>query len=276
MAFLFCLTASAAYDQKDVKRVESMLAAAKKLPKGTNLMVYFGKQFIGVPYVAHTLDNNKEEQLVVNTRELDCTTFVENVLALTLCASEGKTRFEDFLVKLKQIRYRGGQLAYANRLHYFTDWIEDNQKMGFVKKVESKSKPFTAVQHLNVNFMSEHYKSYTMLAAHPEWVPEIKKAEQALTGRSYRYIPKASIANTKLFRNTIYSGDIIAILTNKTGLDTSHIGIAYWEKDGLHLMNASQVRGKVVIETMLFRTYMKKHSSQIGIRVCRVVNSKKN
>ncbi len=77
-------------------------------------------------------------------------------------------------------------------------------------------------------------------------------------------------------RETIKTGDIIAILTNKKGLDTSHIGIAVWKKDGLHLMNASQIHKKVVIEPMLLQNYMKKHPSQIGIRVCRVAQLKKN
>lgn len=38
-------------------------------------------------YVAHTLEVNDEEKLVVNFDEVDCTTFVEYVLALSLSPS---------------------------------------------------------------------------------------------------------------------------------------------------------------------------------------------
>jgi hypothetical protein len=124
--------------------------------------------------------------------------------------------------------------------------------------------------------MSTHAKDYAMLAAHPEWLNGIKEMEQILTGNNFRYIPRTEIRDSQLLRETIKDGDIIAILTKKNGLDTSHIGIAVWRKDGLHLMNASSIHKKVVIEPMLLQNYMKKHPSQIGIRLCRVVDLKKN
>ena len=277
LCMICSMGASAYQSKKDMERIEQLLADAQKLPKDSNLMLHFGKQFLNIPYVAHTLDRDlKEEKLVVNTRELDCTTFVENVLALTLCAQRGETKFGDFEIQLQKIRYRNGKVEYTRRLHYFTSWIEDNMRMGYVTKVESEYKPFTAVQHLNINYMSTHAKDYAMLAAHPEWLNGIKEMEQILTGNNFRYIPRTEIRDSQLLRETIKDGDIIAILTKKNGLDTSHIGIAVWKKDGLHLMNASSIHKKVVIEPMLLQNYMKKHPSQIGIRLCRVVDLKKN
>ena len=103
---MFSMAASAYQPRKDMVCIERLLSDAAKLPKDSNLMLHFGKQFLNVPYVAHTLDRNtEEEKLVVNTRELDCTTFVENVLALTLCAQRGETKFTDFENQLQQIRY---------------------------------------------------------------------------------------------------------------------------------------------------------------------------
>jgi len=73
----------------------------------------------------------------------------------------------------------------------------------------------------------------------------------------------------------VKDGDIIAILTSKDGLDTTHIGIAVWHKDGLHLINASALksRKKTVEETMTFKQYMDNQKSSIGIRVIRVLNN---
>ena len=89
-----------------------------------------------------------------------------------------------------------------------------------------------------------------MLKNNPEMVKPIAEMERRLSGNTYMYIPKGDIKNTKLLRSAIHDGDIIAIITKKNGLDTSHIGIAVWHKDGLHMLNASQIHKKVVEEPM--------------------------
>lgn len=254
----------------DSVRIVSLLKEAAALKnKPASWMLWMGKKFVGVPYVAGTLDAMQEEQLVVNTRQLDCTTYVEMVAALSMCAKNHETRFADFCHHLKHIRYIGGEVSYVKRQHYFTVWMDANEREGIVKNI-APNPPFTAVQTVNVNWMSTHQSSYKMLAAHPQWVAGIRKLEQSVNGKRYRYIPKAQIANSALYRNAIHDGDIIAIITNKKGLDTTHIGIASWHKDGLHLLNASSIHKKVIDEPMTLRTYMQKHPVQIGIRVCRM------
>jgi len=228
------------------------------------------REFKGVPYVAKTLENDSIENLVINTRQLDCTTYVENVLALYLCIKNQKLTFSDYCSFLKNIRYVGGKVSYPTRQHYFTEWIDENTKDGYVEEIQSPNPPFTAKQLLKINFMSTHTQFYPMLKNNPELVKPIAKMESRLSGNIYRFIPKASIANTQLFRSTIHDGDIIAIVTSKGGLDTSHIGIAVWHKDGLHMLNASQIHKKVVEEPMTLYQYMQKHPSQTGIRIVRV------
>ena len=109
-----------------------------------------------------------------------------------------------------------------------------------------------------------------MLKDNPQMTERIAKTEQLLSGKKFSYIPKSAILNTKLLRSAIHDGDIIAITTSKAGLDTSHIGIAVWHKDGLHMLNASQIHKKVVEEPMTLYQYMQKHPSQTGIRIVRV------
>ena len=266
------LNATVCYTKADSIKVMKLLEQGKKLSKDKNIILFYARQLIGVPYVAQTLEVNKQEQLIVNLRQLDCTTYVENVLALTLCTENKKLpTFADFCYYLRMLRYEGGKVDYPTRLHYFTAWISDNTKLGFVHEIQANSAPFTKVQTLDVDYMSQHIDNYPMLKAHPEWIQAISKMEQQLTGKKFHYIPKAQIANTSL---TIKDGDIIAIITSKKGLDTSHIGIAVWHKDGLHMLNASQIRHKVVEEPMLLRTYMSKHSMQIGIRIVRIGKNK--
>ena len=257
------------YTRVDSIRIMSLIAKARKQPANTNWMLFFGRQFKGFPYVGKTLDRNKTEMLVVNTRELDCTTFVEQVLALKLCMQHHKYTFQYFCDMLRHVRYKGGIVSFVNRQHYFTTWIEDNKREGLITDIQGPNPPFIAIQHLNINYMTTHVNSYAMLKANPKWLPIIRKEEKNLTGRRYRYIPKGKIANNKLFRSVIKDGDIIVILTKKKGLDTSHIGIAAWHKDGLHLLNASYLRKKVVEEPQTLYRYMQGQASQIGIRVCR-------
>lgn len=266
----------ATYSQSDISRINSLLREASQLnEKPKSWMLWFGKKFIGVPYVGGTLDRAEEEKLVINTSELDCTTFVEIVTALTRCMSgNGKRDFSDFCRQLQHVRYINGEIAYEKRQHYFTVWISDNAEEGIVTDIQNNP-PFTKVQHVSVNWMTTHQQSYKMLKNNAKRLQGIKALEEQISGKSYRYIPKEQIVDSRLFRNTIHNGDILVMITNKKGLDTTHIGIASWHQDGLHMLNASSIHKKVIDEPMLLRTYMMKHPSQIGIRVCRVVDGAK-
>ena len=85
-------TAQVTYQQSDSVRICRLLQQA---PADATTL-WFARQFLGIPYVAHTLEVNDREQLVVNTRQLDCTTFVETVTALKLCTQAGKLGFADY------------------------------------------------------------------------------------------------------------------------------------------------------------------------------------
>lgn len=248
-----------------------VLEEARQQPRTTNFPLFFARKFLGRPYVAHTLEVFDDERLVVNASELDCTTLVESVTALTLCAYRQLYTFRDYLNALMSLRYRNGHLdGYTSRLHYFSDWIDNKAEMQIVDEVQQPELPFTATQKLVINYMSSHCKSYKALAAHPEYVPEIRRQEKKLTGKTYRYIPKTGISNTTLMRQTVKDGDIIAITCNKKGLDIAHLGFAVWHDDGLHLLNASMLHKKVVEEPMTLYQYLQKHPSHTGIRIVRI------
>ena len=252
-------------------RIESLLKDAKQQKSSTNFPLFFARQFLDVPYVAHTLEVNDEEQLVINTDELDCTTLVETVTALTLCAYRKTFTFLDYQNVLKAMRYRHGVIdRYPSRIHYFTDWIVENTQAGIVTEIQQPNPPFTQIQTVKVNYMSLHPQSYKALKAHPEFVAEIAQMEQRLTGQKFRFIPKSGVKDTPAMREAVHDGDIIAITCNKPGLDIAHLGFAVWRNDGLHLLNASQLHKKVVEEPMTLYQYLQKHPSHTGIRIIRI------
>ena len=259
------------YTPEDSLKAVTIMRNALRQPAGANLIIYIAEQLKGIPYVAHTLEPNDTERLIVNLRQLDCTTFVEQVAALYLCVSARKTTFSDFCHELQQLRYEKGAVPhYTKRLHYYTSWIEDKQEMNICKEIQTPAPPFTATQKLSINWMTTHVGDYRMLKNNPSWIPQIRKMEQKLEGKKYKYIPKSQVKNTKLLRSTIKNGDIIAIITNKKGLDTQHLGFALWHDDGLHLLNASSIRKKVVDEPLTLRAYLYQRSSMPGIRIIRL------
>ncbi|MCQ2212193.1 MAG: DUF1460 domain-containing protein [Bacteroidaceae bacterium] len=261
------------YTKADSIKVVTMLQQAKTQRQGENPVLYFANQFIGIPYVGHTLELGDTEHLIVNLHELDCTTFIETVLALALCDKDDTRTWADYCRNLTKVRYRNGRMTdYTSRLHYFTWWAKDNQQLGIVREVTGSGNPFTATQTVNINYMTTHPSAYKQLKSHPEFVPIIRKYEQATNGETYRYIPKSKLAqgpSTSL--GVIKSGDIVGIITRKAGLDTTHLGIAVWQNGRLHLLNASAIYHKVVLDSNTFFDYSQKQSSQLGIRVLRFV-----
>ena len=259
------------YLQKDSLTICRLLDEARTLPRTTNFPLFFARKFLDIPYVAHTLEINDDERLVVNTRQLDCTTLVETVTALTLCAYRHLFTWRDYLNALTAMRYRHAQIDdYTSRIHYFTEWITLNTEAGIVTEIQAPDPPFSAVQHVDVSYMSTHPKSYKALREHPEFVDAIREMERQVSGGTFRYIPKQAVKNHTLLRRVINDGDIIAITCKKAGLDIAHLGFAVWKDGRLHLLNASMLHKKVVEEPMTLYQYLQKHSTHTGIRIIRI------
>ena len=274
MLMTMCLSVSSVWAQMPRCHYtnEDSVTIVTLLQKGPRPLLDYAREFLGCPYVAHTLElYPDDERLVLNTRELDCTTYVDVVVALTLCAQRGETTFEAFVRQLHQQRYWGGVCnGYPSRIHYFSDWIRDNTLLGFVKEVQTPNPPFTAVQTVKVDYMSSYPDKYVSLSRHPEYVPTIRQQEEDLTGRQFRFIPTKDVKNTRAMRNAVHDGDILAITSSNPHLDIAHLGIAVWHDDGLYMIDASSRLKKVVEEKMSMRQYLERRSDASGIRVVRL------
>lgn len=263
---------SQVFSEKDVEICNSKftLAVDKSLNQKpiNEVVAEIGKSFLNTEYVAHTLEKEGDEQLVINLTGLDCTTFLETSLTFARCIKKGKTSFQDYQNELTFIRYRDGKLdKYPSRLHYFSDWIYNNQQKGIVKDIteEIGGKPI----RFKVNFMSENPKFYKQLQDNTAFIPIIKKQEEEINSRQYYYIPENDIEKVE---SKIQSGDLIALTTSDKGLDIGHVGIALKMDDGrIHFLHAPLVGSKVQITESPLSDYAKKIKKHTGIIVLRVL-----
>jgi len=229
------------------------------------LAVEIGKFFIGRPYASGTLEAPGTERLVVNLRAFDCFTFVENVVALTGLLQSGNRSFLRFRKLLQRIRYRGGRLrGYPSRLHYFSEWVSDNAGKGLIRDVtaETGGRPYKKT----INFMTEN----------PGLCPAIKKKdhlrrmrtfEKAISKSPLFIIPKERLRRVE---GRIREGDVIAVATDRKGLDVQHVGLAVTVRGRIHMLHASSIQGKVVLSRETLYRYLMGSKKRTGVMVARV------
>lgn len=242
--------------------VESKLNQFAKTNKDS-LFLSIAKSFIGTPYVGGTLDQSIEENLVVNLSQLDCFTFVESSLALYLTINSQGKNLSNYAQKLQNIRYRGGKnCGYTSRLHYFSDWITDNQKKGIIadKTKEIGGSP----TFFAIDFMSTHPTAYKQLKNDSSLVPEIARKEKELAATTFYVVSKENI---KEIEPKLNEGMIVGITTNISGLDFSHVGILVRKEGRIHLLHASSDMGEVVISDVPLSEYLARNKRQTGIAV---------
>lgn len=228
------------------------------------LLVAIGNSFIGTPYVAGTLEVSENESLVINLRGLDCTTFVENVLAFGILLKKGNPDFENYTKVLQRIRYRDGQLnGYPSRLHYFSEWITNNETKGLVKEMTSIIGGVSLEKARN--FMTVHRELYPHLESSENYEIMIQ-IEKTLREQPIYYLPVKALASGE---KAIQHGDIIALATSIEGLDVTHTGIASREADGrIYLLHASS-KGQVELSQIPLVDYLGGVKNNTGILVAR-------
>jgi hypothetical protein len=259
-------------DLESRERLEKTLSQLSQKERKSHpinpLLIEIGQGFLGTPYVEKTLEIPGPEQLVINLQGLDCTTYLETVVTLARISSRGEISFEKFEKELEYLRYRNGQnQGYPSRLHYFTDWIHDNQRKGILEDITSEigGSPYPN----QPSFMSENPKFYPQLS-NPKNLKEIKVAETKISQRPYSFIPKDKIS---ALEKEIRSGDLIAITTSMPNLDVVHVGFAIEKNGRIHLLHASSKNKEVEISSQPLHDYLAGNKSQSGIIVLRLTEN---
>ena len=241
------------------------LARAERLdtlPIGS-IMVRIGESFLGTKYTPSTLEV-EPERLVTNLEELDCVTFVENVLAMARIVRAGTPTWDAYVRELERIRYRGGELdGYPSRLHYFSEWIADNARLGLVRNV---TRDLGGLPHTEaIDFMTTHRESYRQLADSSVFA-QIRQQEERLSGTERFWIPEDALPGVM---RRLENGDVIAATSSIDGLDIAHTGIAVVRPDGVYLMHAPLVGENVQMSETTLDQRIARIEGQDGIMVAR-------
>jgi hypothetical protein len=234
-----------------------------RLPMG-DLVTEMGRSFLGRPYEANTLEEQGDEHLVVNLREFDCVTLCETSLALARAVKLHADSIRGYCAQLQLIRYRSGIInGYASRLHYFSEWIADNERKKVLRDITVELGGRRDRQPLN--FMSWHREAYPRLATDGDFAAVVATEKRLSTARRF-FLPKEKLEGVL---GRIENGDIIAITTSIGGLDVSHTGIAVRNGGTTRLLHAPNVGQQVQISRGSLSEYLRAHENQTGVIVAR-------
>lgn len=259
--------------ENDTTRINSLLQEGIQsgLSDPNELVCFYAHKLEGTPYVAHTLEG-ESEMLTINIDELDCTTFIETLYALTRTTLNGRYSWRDYAHHLEDLRYRRGEMGdYSSRLHYISDWIIDNSNRGNLIDVTSDIK-CVRYKIKNINYMSTHRDSYPSLANDTIY-EKIKNFEIGYRNHRFPYIKKESL-NSKDVKAVVKRGDFVGLVTRIDGLDISHLGIVELDAEGnIVLLDASSIGKKVMLEDIDLKKQLSRNPKNEGVRFFRLTTN---
>lgn len=255
----------------DRETFESWLAEGQTLlatgVSTEGLIEFYAKKQLGIPYVGGLLEVPQMEQLVVTLQGSDCVLFVEHSLALTLTTLQGSQHYDDLARNIALLRYQQGQVdGYASRLHYFSDWLQTNEKKSILKLLHQSDESLPIMDP--VNFMTQHRSAYRQLANSDSLYALLLQREAYLRDRHIRFIPQNRIPE---FESTFQTGDILSFVSTIDGLDIAHTAIVVRDGDRVGFYHASTT-GQVIKDPKTVYEYTTSRRNVNGIIVARLHN----
>lgn len=234
-----------------------------------------GELALGTPYEAYTLEAYiraggspvRTEPLTISLTRFDCVSLVESCLAVARTARRPaeEPTWDEFARAIEAMRYRRGEReGYTSRLHYFSEWLHDNEQRGLVRRLgealggEVDSRP--------LRFMSSNPDAYPALE-NPDVLEQIVAMERRLDPIDRWLIPTDRIEEVV---PQLQTGDILAFGTAIEGLDVTHAAFAYRDTDDvLRVLHAPLSGGVVEITDSTVPEYVAAISRSTGILVGR-------
>ena len=195
---------------------------------------HFSRLFMGRPYrlgpMGESYLDSYDSKPLVYIDSVDCMTYVENVLALSIAPSE-----DSLFVQLQRIRYMDGKIGYTTRKHYMLkDWVGE----GKFAKVLPMAGDTSVVRTMPKN---EFFASKGL-----KYLVNGKPAADPMM--DLRYLP---YQKALAWSNKPYKGPMMVVgigfVAKSDKLDVTHTGFVVLRPgDKPRLRHASSVRKKVV------------------------------
>jgi hypothetical protein len=235
-----------------------------------DLIAFYGRKQLGIPYVGGLLEVPPVETLVVTLQGSDCVLYVEYTLALTVTTLTGSLNYADFLEHLALFRYYDGSVdGYASRQHYFSDWLRSNEQKDLLEIMfQQEGSGTRALPRLSaLTFMSRNRNSYRQLAASDSLFARISQREAELNSLpGLIYIPEARIHE---FESDLQTGDIVGFVSTLDGLDIAHTALVKREGNRVGFYHASTT-GSVIEDPKTVASYTIDRRNVKGIVVARL------
>ena len=259
--------------QFDAQNEQILQRAMKNVDKSMPLTEYFFCQLTEGSIPTSMTQPLDEEHLIVSLSHVDCTTVMEDVLALALCYRDGRTTLADLKDYYRRMHYQNGVITFATRNHYFTWIMQSAIKEGFVERIspDEPAFPFTGVQDMQPSYMTRNKYLFRPQMENKDNYEAIALRQQQ--GVRFTYIPRELLnmpQNSEL--GVIRDGDILAVVCDQhswaRGVEIKHLLIAKWLDGRLHFYHASG--DGLGLADMDAYTYMKDKFTMIGVAVYRL------
>ncbi|MFZ2959605.1 MAG: N-acetylmuramoyl-L-alanine amidase-like domain-containing protein [Candidatus Ozemobacteraceae bacterium] len=192
------------------------------------------------------------EKLVTSLTVLDCMTYVEHVLALSTAERADYTGA--FLPRLVDIMFDADGKPLQNNLrnHFTSRWGDVNERKGYLTNI-ARNHPMATSRSVVLNKVGSNRTYYVedrfMIASGPQTV---------------WYFPTQTILDRKI---ELESGDILALVCDKEGLDVTHMAFFIEQKGKRIFRHASYTLNKIVDQD--FEAYLKEKKELTGVMVFR-------
>jgi hypothetical protein len=259
--------------QFDAQNEQILQRAMKNVDQSMPLTEYFFRQLMEGGSSTEFTQPMEEERLMVSLSHVDCTTVMEDVLALALCYRDGRATLDDLKDYYRRMHYQDGIVSFATRNHYFTWIMQSAIKEGFVERISPDEPvfPFTGVQDMQPSYMTRNKYLFSPQMDDEKNYEAIALRQQQ--GVRFTYIPRELLnmpQDSEL--GVIRDGDIMAVVCDQhswaRGVEIKHLLIAKWLDGRLHFYHASGVG--LGLADMDAYTYMKDKFTMIGVAVYRL------
>jgi Protein of unknown function (DUF1460) len=221
-------------------------------------------EFKGYPYAADLLDQREPEALQISLQKFDCVLFVEAMLGLARNLNQSEA---SFVQTMQAQRYQNGQMqGYCSRLHYFSAWLQENERQGRIQDLGESLGGVPLGKSLN--FMSTNWQKYPRLANNPANLTCIQTMEQQLGPITRRYVPTDRV---RQIYPQLQAGDIVGVVTKIQGLDVTHTGLVYQSAAGeIGMIHAAPNAGVIISPDL--QNYLQRLGDEVlGIFVYRPI-----